>query len=426
MTDTPAAPPRKSLLTWWFAIPLYQRILGALILGAVVGYVWGEGATSLKIVGEVFIRLIRMLVAPLVFVIIATGVAELGDPKRLGGIGVKTISMYCLTVFLAVVVGLIMASLFQPGLGADFANVAPQAVGTPKSPAEIFIGIVPLNPIKALAEGETLAIIFFAVMIGAGVIVAGEAGKPVAMLLKSGTEVMLKLVGFVMETAPLGVFALIAVVMGTNGPETFINVARLAACVIAGSLVQTLIVHGGIVRLMAWLPVVPFFRGIIDAMLVGFSTASSSASLPVAIRVAEDNLGIKPPVTSTVLPLGATIGMDGTAMYVAMLTLFAVQAFGVQLEPAQYGLIAVTTTIVAMGVAPVPSGSLFILAAVLGSIGIGAEQTALIVGFILPFDRVLDMIRTVPNVTADLAVATAVGRWEKEIDLEVYKGRPPS
>lgn len=421
MTDT--ATERKSPSAWWFSIPLYQRILGALILGAIVGTVWGEGATSLKIVGEIFVRLIRMLVAPLVFVIIATGVAELGDPKRLGGIGVKTISLYVLTVFLAVVVGLICGSLFQPGLGADFAQVAPQVVGAPKSPSEIFIGIIPLNPIKALAEGETLAIIFFAVMVGAGVIAAGEAGKPVAVLLKSGTEVMLKLVGFVMEAAPFGVFALIAVVTGTNGPATFVSVAQLALCVLVGSAIQTLIVHGAIVRFLAWLPVVPFFRGIFDAMLVGFSTASSAATLPVAIRVAEDNLGIKPPVTSTVLPLGSTIGMDGTAMYVAMLTLFAVQAFGVSLVPAQYAMIALTTTIIAMGVAPVPSGSLFVLAAVLGSIGIGPEQTALLVGFILPFDRVLDMIRTVPNVTADLAVATTVGRWEKEIDVEVYKGK---
>lgn len=418
MTETQS---KNGRLAWWFSIPLYQRILGALVLGALVGHFWGEGATSLKVVGEVFVRLIRMLVAPLVFVIIATGVADLGDAKRLGGIGLKTISLYFLTVFLAVVVGLGMASLFQPGQGADFANVAPLAVGTPKSPSEIFIGIVPLNPIKALAEGETLAIIFFAVMIGAGVIVAGEAGKPVAALLKSGTAVMLKLVGFVMEVSPLGVFALIAVVMGTNGPETFINVARLAACLIAGSLVQSLIVHGGLVRLLAWLPVLPFFRGVADAIVIGFSTASSAATLPVAIRVAEQELGIKPSVTSTVLPLGATIGMDGTAMYVAMLTLFAVQAFGVQLEPAQYLLVALTTAVVAMGVAPVPSGSLFILAAVLGSIGIGPEQTALIVGFILPFDRVLDMIRTVPNVTSDLAIATVVGRWEKEIDVEVYK-----
>jgi Na+/H+-dicarboxylate symporter len=231
---------------------------------------------------------------------------------------------------------------------------------------------------------------------------------------------MLRIVGFVMEVAPFGVFALIAVVIGANGPETFVSIFWLAMCVIAGSLVQTIIVHGGVVRLLAWLPVLPFFRGVADAIMVGFSTSSSSATLPVAIRVAEKNLGISPPVASTVLPLGATIGMDGAAMYVAMLTLFGAQAFGVDLSMADYLIVGATTTIVAMGVAPVPSGSLFVLAAVLAAIGISPEQTALLVGFILPFDRILDMIRTVPNVTADLAIATAVARWEKEIDVDEY------
>ena len=282
------------------------------------------------------------------------------------------------------------------------------------------MGIIPMNPIQAMAEGDTLAVIFFAVMVGAGVITAGAAGEPVRKVLAAGSEVMLKIVGFVMEVAPFGVFALIAVVIGANGPATFLSIFWLAICVLVGSTVQTVIVHGGIVRLLAWLPIIPFFRGIADAMMVGFSTASSSATLPVAIRVAEKNLGITPPIASTVLPLGATIGMDGAAMYVAMLALFAAQAFGVDLSAADYLIIAATTTIVAMGVAPVPSGSLFVLAAVLAAIGITPEQTALVVGFILPFDRILDMMRTVPNVTADLAVATAVGRWEKEIDVDRY------
>ena len=155
--------------------------------------------------------------------------------------------------------------------------------------------------------------------------------------------------------------------------------------------------------------------------MVGFSTSSSAAALPVAIKVAEQNLGIRPAVSSTVLPLGATIGMDGTAMYVAMLTMFSAQAFGVDLSLADYALVAITTTLVAMGVAPVPSGSLFVLAAVLNVIGVTPEQTALVVGFILPFDRPLDMIRTVPNVTCDLSIATAVARWEGEIDVDEYR-----
>lgn len=408
-------------LRWWFAIALWKRILSALVLGAAAGLIWGEGAAALGWIGELFVRLIRMLVVPLIFLTIASGVAALADPKRLGSIGVKTLAMYVFTTALAVTTGLVVATLLAPGLGASFADAVPREVGPPGDTSRMFIEIVPDNPIGAMADGATLSVIFFAIVVGAGVIAAGKEAEPVRRLLASGSEVMLKIVGFVMETAPFGVFALIAVVMGTSGLESFVAVLKLALCVVVGSAIVTLLVHGCIVvRLMAWLPPKPFFRGIADAIMVGFSTSSSSATLPVAIRVAERNLGVSPPVASTVLPIGATIGMDGAAMYVAMLTLFAAQAFGVDLALADYLVIAATTTIVAMGVAPVPSGSLFVLAAVLAAIGITPEQTAIVVGFILPFDRILDMIRTIPNVTSDLSIATAVARWEGEMDVEEY------
>lgn len=430
MTETtppePIAPtaqlrPFRRALGWWFGVALWKRILGALVLGAIVGVAWGPGATSITWIGEAFVRLIRMLVVPLVFLTIAAGVAALADPKRLGSIGVKTLAMYVFTTALAVSTGLTVATLIGPGIGATFADAVPKAMGTPPDTARMFMEIIPDNPVGAMAEGKTLSVIFFAILVGAGVIAAGKGAEPVRQFLNGASDVMLKIVGFVMETAPFGVFALIAVVMGTSGPSSFLAVLKLAICVVIGSAIVTLLIHGLIVvRLMAWLSPLPFFRGIADAIMVGFSTSSSSATLPVAIRVAQQNLGVSKPVASTVLPLGATIGMDGAAMYVAMLTLFSAQAFGLDLSWADYLVIAATTTIVAMGVAPVPSGSLFVLAAVLHAIGITPEQTALVVGFILPFDRILDMTRTVPNVTSDLAIATAVARWEGEMDVAVY------
>jgi len=426
MTDTaPGASAadagRPGLLGGWFGIALWKRIMAALVLGGAVGLVWGEGATAIAWIGELFVRLIRMLVVPLVFLTIASGVAALADPKRLGSIGIKTLAMYVFTTTLAVTTGLVVATLIAPGAGASFAGAVPKALAEAQDPARMFIEIVPDNPIGAMANGATLSVIFFAIIVGAGVIAAGKEGEPVRKLLESGTTIMLRIVGFVMETAPFGVFALIAVMMGTTGPSSFLAIFKLALCVLTGAAIVTFVIHGGIVvRLLAWLPPLPFFRGIADAIMVGFSTSSSSAALPVAIRVAERNLGVSPPVASTVLPLGATIGMDGAAMYVAMLTLFSAQAFGLDLSFADYLVIAGTTTIVAMGVAPVPSGSLFVLAAVLHAIGITPEQTAIVVGFILPFDRILDMIRTVPNVTCDLSIATAVARWEKEIDVDEY------
>lgn len=430
MTQTPAPEQTESAarpgailraLGWWFGVALWKRILAALVLGAIVGIAWGPGATSITWIGELFVRLIRMLVVPLVFLTIAAGVAALADPKRLGSIGVKTLAMYVFTTALAVTTGLTVATLIGPGIGATFADAVPKAMGTPPDTARMFMEIIPDNPVSAMADGKTLSVIFFAILVGAGVIAAGKSAEPIRAFLNGASDVMLKIVGFVMETAPFGVFALIAVVMGTSGPASFLAVLKLAICVVIGSAVVTLLIHGLIVvRLMAWLPPLPFFRGIADAIMVGFSTSSSSATLPVAIRVAQNNLGVSKPVASTVLPLGATIGMDGAAMYVAMLTLFAAQAFGVELGWADYLVIAATTTIVAMGVAPVPSGSLFVLAAVLHAIGITPEQTALVVGFILPFDRILDMTRTVPNVTSDLAIATAVARWEGEMDVDAY------
>ncbi|CAN1558465.1 GltP Na+/H+-dicarboxylate symporters [Caulobacteraceae bacterium] len=420
--DLPKKPgPLGRLAGLWFRVPLWQRILLSLLAGGIVGYLWGPNAASIKWIGDLFVLLIRMAVIPLVMVTIVAGVAALGDARRLGSIGIKTLLLYLFTTSIAVVVGLTLGTYAQPGLGADFSAATPQVLNATESVGLKIADVVPANVFKALADGALLPTIFFSLLLGSAILATGEKGKPMAALFESASEVMLKVVAIIMELAPFGVFALIATVMGTVGLKVFASVGVLALCVLAGSLFQTFVVHGLVVRLLAWLPVVPFFRGITDAMLVAFSTSSSSATLPVAMRVAEENLGIKPAVVSTALPLGTTVSMDGTALYIGLLAMFAAQAFGVQLSLDQYLLIGVTTVMVAVGTAPVPSASLFMLAGVLTTFGITPEQTAILVGFILPFDRILDMIRTVPNNTSDLAVATVVARWENEIDVEVYK-----
>jgi len=412
------------LSRYWFGIPLWKRIFPALLIGILVGWLWGPGAAEIKWIGDLFIRLIRMLVAPLVFVIIVSGIAALGDPRKLGSIGAKTLGLYVVCTAIAVSLGLFLGSWVQPGLGVSLAGASSATIQQAVPFGEQLMSIVPLNPIKSLAESEMLSIIFFALLFGTGILAAGEKAKIVASFFDGATAVMLRLVQFIMELAPFGVFALIAAVVGTSGFSAFTSIFWLALCVIVGSAIQTLIVHGSLVRFGAGLPLLPFFRGATDAILVGFSTASSSATLPVAMSVAEKNLGIKQPVFSTVLPLGATMSMDGTAMYMALLSMFAVQTFGVALAPSDYLLLGITTVTVAMGTAPIPSSSLFLLVAVLSGVGISPEQTALLVGFILPFDRPLDMIRTIPNVTSDMSVATTVARWENEIDVDVYLAPP--
>lgn len=408
-------------MRFWFAIPLWQRVVGALILGVVFALVWPVGAPYVQFIGDLFVRAIRMLVAPIVLVTIAAGITSLADPKKLGSLGARTIGLFAATTAIAVSVGMLVATVIRPGAGAPLGTAAPHALGTPVTPYDQLIGIIPLNIVDALAKGDMLALIFVAILFGVGTVLTGEAGKPFATFLQATSAVLLKVVTIVMEATPFGVFALIANAVAANGAAVFVHVGWLALAVVVGSMIQILVVHSLLLRLVAKLPVLPFFRGIVDALIVAFSTASSGATLPVAMRVSEDNLGISRPVYSTVLPLGASIGKDGTAMYVGLLSLFALQAFGTPLTPSVYLLVLLTGSLAAFGTAPVPSASLFMLAAVLSAVGVPPEQTALVVGFVLPFDRLLDMTRTVPSACANLAVATTVARWEGELDETTYR-----
>ncbi|RHW19068.1 dicarboxylate/amino acid:cation symporter [Sphingomonas gilva] len=412
------------LVRAWFAIALWKRVLAGLFLGLLFALVWPEATPSVAFIGDLFVRAIRMLVAPIVLVTIAAGITSLADPKRLGSLGGRTIGLFAFTTFIAVSVGMAVATVIRPGAGAPLGTAAAYTFGEPVTPYEQLVGIIPLNIVEALAEGDMLALIFVAILMGVGTVLSGDAGKPFARGLQSLSAVLLRVVGIVMEATPFGVFALIANAVAANGAAVFVNVGWLALAVVTGSLIQMVVVHSLILRLLARLPAPPFFRGIVDALAVAFSTASSGATLPVAMRVAGDNLGVGRSIYSTVLPLGASIGKDGTAMYVGLLSLFALQAFGVAMTPLVYATVLLTGALAAFGTAPVPSASLFMLAAVLSAVGVAPEQTALVVGFVLPFDRLLDMTRTVPSASANLTVATTVARWEGELDEEVYRARP--
>ena len=405
----------------WFEIALWKRILAALILGVIVGMIWGPGSESIVWIGDLFIKLIRMVVVPLVFVTLVAGVVSMGDPSKLGSLGVKTLAIYMVTTLVAICIGLLLAATLQPGVGVDLSAAVPGQVQEPIALSDRLMSIVPANPIAALAEGNILAIIFFALLVGISLLTIGDKGKPLADLMVASTEVMLKITHWVMEVAPFGVFALIAWVSGTQGVAALLDVVTLALAVVIGCFAHMIFMHGFIImRFMLKLSPVMFFRGARDAMLVAFSTSSSSATLPVSMSVAEKNLGIKPIVASTVLPLGATINMDGTALYVGIVSVFAAQAFGIDLSLADYVLIAGSTTLVSIGTAAVPGASIFLMAAVMETIGITPEQIAVVIGFILPFDRPLDMLRTVVNVGGDLSVSTAVANWEGEFDANKF------
>ena len=416
----------------WFKIALWQRVLGALVIGVIFGGILsrimgGEAAASwletfVKPVGDLFINLIRMLIVPLILTTLVSGVVALGDPKKLGSIGLKTMALYFATTFFANIIGMIFGLTFRPGDGVDLggADAVPVSREAPTL-VERLLGIVPDNPIAALADGDVLAIIFFAVLLGIGILMAGRDGKLVGDVFTQAANVILKVTHLVMEVAPFGVFALVSHTVASQGFEALAAIAVLIAAVYVGLFTHAVLVYGGFIRFVLGLPVMNFLRGMLDAIAVAYSTASSSATLPVTIANASENLGVKRSIAGSVLPLGATINMDGTALYLGILALFTAQAFGYDLTLANYFLIAFTASIVSIGAAGIPSASLFLLAIVLDTFGVSAEQVAIIVGFILPVDRIMDMARTALNVTGDATVATAVAKWEGELDEECYR-----
>lgn len=404
----------------WFSTPLWKRILGAMVLGALVGLLVGDAAQSMRWLGDVFIRLIQMAVVPLIFVTIVAGLVSMGDPARLGRMGAKTLGMFMITSVPAITIGIVLALVIAPGVGVDLSGATPQELGEPMPIGQRLMQIIPTNPVAALATGDILAVIFFSLLLGTSILVVGEPARPLAQVFDASSTVILRLVHWIMEFAPFGVFALIAWVTGTQGLVTLLDVSRLVATVFLAAFFHIVLFHGSLVRFVAKLSPSQFFRNAKNAMLVAFSTSSSSATLPVTMAVAEDNMGIKPVVASAVLPLGATINMDGTAAYVSIVTVFAAQAFGVDLVFADYLLIALIAALVAVGTASIPSASLFLIAAIMDAVGMTPEQIAIVVGFILPFDRPLDMMRTCVNVTGDLSVATFIARQENELDEEVF------
>ena len=403
-------------------LKLWVRVMIALLLGAIIGFIFGDLTQSSKWIGDLFVRFIRMLIVPLIFTSLVAGVVSMGDPKRLGSIGIKTIVLYLLTTFFAIIIGLTLGTIFNPGAGIDLSGVIPfETASSSMSVSDRLFGIVPTNPISSLAEGEVLPIIFFSILLGVGIILGGEKTKTLGDVFSSAAEAVLKIAYLVMQLAPYGVLSLIAWVSGTMGLAALQNLFVLTVILYAGCLFHMIFVYGGLIRIVAGLPLGKFFKGIIDAQAVAYSTSSSSATLPVTLQCVQKNLGVKKTVASSVLPLGATINMDGTALYLGIVALFSAQIFGVELSFADYFLIAMTATLTSIGTAGIPSASLFLLATVLSVIGITDAQTALIVGFVLPFDRILDMARTVVNITGDATVSVLVAKSEGELNEAEFR-----
>ncbi len=408
-------------LRFWTSIPLWQRIIAALLLGGGVGFAVGPQVAVIKPLGDFFLALIRMLAIPMIFTTLAAGVAALGDPARLGRMGGRAVAVFLGTVAVAVLIGVAIAVVMQPGLGLSIQGLTPPAPATPPTAVERLLGLVPQNPFASLAEGEILQVLVFALLVGVGCVLAGDKADPLKRVLEAGSEVMLRIAGMVMELAPFGVFALIAWVAGTYGLAAIAPLAVLGAGVYLGCLIHGVVVYGALLKLNG-LPVVPFFRGISGALAVAYATASSNATMPVTLKCVEENLGVDKSTASFVVSLGATINMDGTALYLAMAAIFGAQAFGVTLMPGDYLAIMLTSILAAVGAAGVPGAGLIMMSIVLGQVGVPLETIAIVAGV----DRLLDMARTTVNVAGDAVTSVLVAKWDGQLDEGVYRDATPA
>jgi Na+/H+-dicarboxylate symporter len=405
-------------MAFWFRIPLWQRVIGALVLGVVVGLLWGPGAESIKWIGDFFIRAIRMLVVPLILFSLVAGVAAIGDLKKLGTVGGRALLIFVLSGFASVGLGLTLGTLVTPGAGRTFELPEGAAVPEPAQTGvtDMILAMIPSNPVQTMAQGDVLPLIVFALLFGIGILMAGKDAEPVARGVDAAALVMQKMTMLVMELTPFGVFALMAWVAGTFGFDALIPLASLVGLNYLGCLLIIFVIYGGLVKFVAKLPVVDFFRGMADAMAVAYSTASSSATLPVTLRCVQRNLGVSRSVSSFVVSLGATINMNGTAMYLGLATLFGAQIFGVTLGIGDYVMIAITATLGAIGAAGIPGAGLIMMGLVFTSVGVPLETIAFVAGV----DRIMDMMRTTTNITGDGAVAVAVARMTGDIDVEEF------
>lgn len=413
-----------------------------MVLGLIVGLGirftqgpdWASGfaTTWFKPFGDAFVRLIKMLIIPLITTTLIVGVTAMGDPKKLGSLGIRTILMYLFTTAIAVSLGLAVGTLVSPGSGVSYQDASPEAIQSisekiPGGKAEVdftkqMLEIIPSNPIESMAKGDVLPTIFFAIIIGIGILFAGKAAEPVKSFFESAADVVMKITILIMELAPIGVFFLMAWVMADKGLSVLYSMGKLTFALYFACALQIFLVYGVIIiRVILGLPLMSFFKGIVDAQGVAFSTASSSATLPMSISCAEKKLGVKKSVAGSVLPLGATINMDGTAIYLGLVALFALQANGETMTFTQYFMVAITATLVSVGAAGIPSAGLLLAATVLGVVGIVENEAILVIAFIFPFDRLLDMMRTVTNVSGDIAVSCAVAKWEGALDEETFR-----
>ena len=430
MTPTSEGTPRARR-----SMPLHTRMLIGFVVGAGAGLLanlYAADAAWLDTfvtyvtdpVGQLFLRLLFMLVIPLVFSALVLGVVEIGDPRSLGRIGGKTLLWILAVTSIAVLIGLVLVNLLEPGLGLppDVAQVLLSEAtersaeiagrGVSISGVDLMLNIVPSNPVAAAAAGDLIAVMFFALMFGIGAtVIRNHATRSFVSTVQGVYDICLKLIGWIIELAPYAVAALLFSITAVLGVDVLMQLARFVGTVLLALGIHFFVVFPILLRLLGGMGPLTFFRGAQPALLTAFSTSSSSATLPTTLKVAEDNLGVPRRVARFVCTLGATANMNGTALFEGITVLFLAQFFGVELSLVQQVMILVLCIFGSIGAAGVPGGSLPVIAMILVMFGIPPEG----IGLILGVDRLLDMCRTVVNVGGDMVGSVVIGRSEPVI-----------
>lgn len=395
----------------------WQMMIG-LALGVVVGALVEQetAKTFLQPLGDLFIRLIRMVVVPLVLATIIAGAAGISDTSKLGRVATKTLICYAITTAVAVAMGLIFASFIQPGVGLDLSTegLAAKAVEAPPL-TQTLLNIVPINPMQAMSEGQMLQIIFFAVIFGFGLSALGERGKPVLNFFELVGDTMIRVTHIVMLYAPIGVFGLIAYTVSRHGLGVLLPLFQLILSSFLATAFFVIVLIVPLVRVVTGIPMMTFYKGVFEPWLVAFTTCSSAAALPANLNAAR-RLGSTKAVASFSIPLGNTINMNGTAIYMGVCSIFAAEVYGLDLTMADQLTIVLMGVLAAVGTAGVPGAGLIMTTVVFTQVGIPLEAVALIAGV----DRILDMIRTSINVVGDVASAVIVTRLEGDLGSEPY------
>jgi Na+/H+-dicarboxylate symporter len=396
---------------------LALQIFLGMVLGIVVGGIFGKDVQGLKMLGDIFLRLLQMLVVPFVFTVLLTGTASIGNPKDLGRVGVKVLLLYEITSLIAIAISLSVALAIQPGMGL------PKLTGAPPKPPvamdfkDLFMTFIPSNPFDAAARGDMMQLIVFSLFFGVALGMIKNRVPVVLQVLEQVNEGLISLVGIVMKLAPYGVFGLMTWTMSTYGLPVLIPLAKYLIGIAISITFQIFIVSGLLVWLFTRLNPVTFFKHCWEAMVVAFTTCSSAASLPLQFKAAQQNIGIEKRVWAFTLPLGS-MNQDGTAMYQAMAAVLIAEFYGVELSFGKLFVILMTALLASSGTFAVPGAGLITLAIVLRSAGLPLEGIALVAGV----DRIADMFRTTLNVLDDLAVTTIVAHWENGLNRKVFSG----